>query len=337
MKRCLCLTTVFLLLMTAAPALLAQEDALDLPSALYVLTNDGMVQRYGRGVEGISTVTPEGEFVLDFGAAPDDLWLAYRTEQALMVANRETGERVQLAAGAPDQVPSVRGAGDTVAWSPTGDALAVTTLYGGRIYFSPDGSLLTAPEGMTSSDLFEGAFVQLSWSPGGRFLAAEVDGHIWWIYRREGQSMILTSAITSSIGLAWASPAELVFAPAEGGLFVMNLEQGNQQTQLLDATSTYRMPQVLPGGVIAVFSREQETELEPDLARLDKLTVSSGALEALAENPLNLQGLRWAPWGELMTSLQEGVFGLLIPASGQSFVLPISGAVSYAWGPPPSE
>jgi len=35
-------------------------------------------------------------------------------------------------------------------------------------------------------------------------------------------ALTLTSAIPSSIGTAWVSDSELVFAPAEGGLRLMN-------------------------------------------------------------------------------------------------------------------
>ena len=68
----------FALLLIAGP-LLAQ-DGLNLPSALYVLTAEGRVDRYGLGAEGVRMITPEDEFVIDFGVAPDGNWLAYRTE-----------------------------------------------------------------------------------------------------------------------------------------------------------------------------------------------------------------------------------------------------------------
>src|SRR5690606_21537095 len=114
--------------------------------------------------------------------------------------------------------------GETIVWSPNGDAIAYTTTYGARVTFDTG----TAS---TFVDLREGMFKGLSWSPGGRFLAAEgaplenaaptLDS-VWWIYRRDGYALNLTSLITSSIGTAWVSDSEIVFAPAEGGLRLMN-------------------------------------------------------------------------------------------------------------------
>src|SRR5262245_35588225 len=98
------------------------QDGLNLPTELYVLGNNGQVQRYGLGAAGISTVTPESDFVVDFGVAPDGNWLAYRTEQSLTILNMFTGESSVIENGAG--VPSARGRGDTLAWSPSGDALA---------------------------------------------------------------------------------------------------------------------------------------------------------------------------------------------------------------------
>src|SRR5690606_32042776 len=99
-----------------------EGDALDLPAALFVLTNEGRVDRYGLGSEGIRAVTPQSAFVLDFGVAPDGDWLAYRTETLLALRRVSNGEGVTLDEGGAS-VPSVRGQGDTIAWSPGGDAI----------------------------------------------------------------------------------------------------------------------------------------------------------------------------------------------------------------------
>src|SRR5690242_18554141 len=112
----------------------AQEDGLNLPTELYVLTNSGQVQQYGIGTAGLKTVTPDDEFVLDFGVAPDGTWLAYRTQDALKLLNMYGGTPETLE-GATAGIPPVRGRGDTLAWSPVGDAMVYTTASGGRAYF----------------------------------------------------------------------------------------------------------------------------------------------------------------------------------------------------------
>ncbi|MBC7810701.1 MAG: hypothetical protein H7175_06115, partial [Burkholderiales bacterium] len=92
------------------------QDALNLPADLYVLLNEGHVERYGTGAMGVRTVTPEDEFVLDFGVAPDGNWLAYRTQEALFITDLHSGYSTALDTDA--DFPATRGEGDTVAWSP---------------------------------------------------------------------------------------------------------------------------------------------------------------------------------------------------------------------------
>ncbi len=325
---------ITLLLTLVIAPVYAQDDALNLPAALYVLTNEGVIQRYGQGADGISTVSPADQFIVDFGIAPDDNWIAYRTETTLTISNRITEESYQVESDLAS-VPSVRGKGDTIAWSSTGDAIAVTTLYGGRVYINPSPTAPAAEWQFAPLDLREGAFLQLLWSPDGRFLAAEVEGNIWWIYRRDGQTMQLTSAIPSAVGLVWVSNFELVFAPAEGGLILMNLDKANVQTVLLGDGSNYSLPYLMPDGLLAFFGRQKDDpETETGFGYLLGLRAGSTALENTGEVPVNLADLRWSPGGEFLISFQTGVFSIVNPINAQSFALPVSAVVAYGWGPP---
>ena len=152
MIRKLGLLACCLLLMVS---MVGAQDGLNLPTELYVLTNAGQVQRYGIGAAGITIVTPTSDFVVDFGVAPDGNWMAYRTESALTLLNMFSGDSSVIESGAG--IPSSRGKGDTLVWSPTGDALAYTTLTGGRVYFSGTGTPVFA-------DLRDSVFVSLQWS-----------------------------------------------------------------------------------------------------------------------------------------------------------------------------
>lgn len=318
---------LLLILILAIAGGLSAGDALNLPTELYVLLSDGRVERYGLGVAGVEAVTPEGVFVLDFGVAPDGNWIAYRTPEGLYLDHMYDNEEALLLEGPGADFPPVRGRGDTLAWSPAGDAIAYTTQYGARIYFFATSGFL---------DIRISSFVSLSWSPGGAYLAAEAEDNIWWIYRREGTSMPLTSAIPSSVGLDWLGPALLVFAPADGGLLTMALDNANQQTQLLDASWTAPLPSVQgPSSVRALARRSRDADVPEGSGLLTEVSYATGSLSTSVQGqaPVELAGLRWAPGGRLMVAFRGGVFALVEPVSGQGFTLPIASAAAYSWGP----
>jgi hypothetical protein len=304
----------------------AQEDGLNLPTELYVLTNSGQVQQYGIGTAGLRTVTPEDEFVLDFGVAPDGNWLAYRTEDALKLLDMgsETNEEIE---GATAGIPPVRGRGDTLAWSPTGDVFVYTTTGGGRAHFVGKDLIVDMPQGQLT---------QVLWSPTGAYLAVEAEDNIWWLYRRDGDNLVLTSAIPSALGLTWVSDTQVAFAPGDGGLIRMDLAAGNAQTALLDNTWTYTLPYLLEDGTLAVFGRQKEGDEIPEgSGRLLGLIADEPTVQNLSEAVIELNGLQWAPGGNLLIAFRGGVMALVIPASGQGLTLPVSDAVAYSWGPTP--
>jgi Tol biopolymer transport system component len=123
---------MFILLLLLLLPMQAQ-DALNLPTELYVLLNNGSVERYSLGAEGVRRVTPETEFILDFAVAPDGNYVAYRTQAGLFTANMFVPDSVTQIEDDRADVPDVRGKGETLAWSPQGDAIAYTTLYGARV------------------------------------------------------------------------------------------------------------------------------------------------------------------------------------------------------------
>ncbi|MBC6935953.1 MAG: hypothetical protein DWB42_08920 [Chloroflexi bacterium] len=317
---------ILFLVTLALAGVLRAQDGLNLPSELFVLTNAGVVQRYGLGAAGVAAVTPEDVFVVDFAAAPDGSWLAYRTETGLNLFNPYTGQ-LETIEGLTAGLPTFRGRGDTMAWSPAGDALAYTTAYGARVWFNAGAPVF--------ADLRQGQFEQVTWSPDGSYLAAEAEPSIWWLYRREGTSLTLTSAIPSSAGLAWINAAEIVFAPEEGGLIRMDLANANRQTLLLDDTWVYTWPYVQPDGTLVVFGRQKDDpNIEDGFGRLLGLSPDAPRVSSLGEVAVELRNLRWTPGGELMIAFKGGVLALVIPATGQGLALPVADVVTYAWGPP---
>lgn len=296
------------------------------PSHLYVLMNSGQIEQLTLGAQVVEPITTTDTFILDFGVDALGERIAYRTEGGLFsltLANNTT----RLIESEGSSLPAYRGRGATIAWSPGGDAIAYTTLAGARVYFETD----AAPSFV---NLSEGVFLHLSWSPGGRFLAGEAEGNIWWIYRREGTTLTLTSVITSSIGTAWVSDSEIVFAPEEGGLRLMSLDQANAQAVLLDESVQYRLPMLAADDRLLFFGRALNDPALPDgFGRLLGLARGASSVETLGVVPIALANLRWVPGGSLLIAFQGGALALLEPTTGEVLTLPFNGAVAFDWGP----
>ncbi len=317
----LIITALLLLALLALPT--AAQEGVNLPADLYILLNDGQIQRYGVGASGVTNLTPPGLFIVDFGVDPLGQRIAFRTESGLYLINIASGgEPIQLDSVTAD-VPPYRGLGDTIAWSPSGDSIAYTTTYGARVYF---GTSLFA-------DLREGVFKSLAWSSGGRFLAAEGEQDVWWIYRRDGNGLGLTSIVPASSGAAWVSDGEIVFAPVEGGLRLMSLDQANAQAVLVDESVKYRLPGLDANGALVFFGRDPNDSAVPEgYGRLQRLARGAQQLETIGQVPVALDGLRWSPGGALLVAFQGGVIAFYDPSTGVGFPLPMTDVVAYAWG-----
>jgi len=316
MKR---LLLSLLLCLFVLPVVTAQ-DALNLPTELYILLNEGQVERYGIGAEGVQTITPDETFVVDFGIASDDNWMAYRTTGGVYIGNVFDNEQAQLIDDTAD-APPVRGQGDTLAWSPDDLYVAYVTLAGVRVYFR---------EQVVITDIPMEQVKHVAWSPSGEFLLAETVENIWWVYRRVGTEMNLASVIPSSRGIAWVSNSVLMFAPAEGGLLTMDLNNNNAQTEILAGTDVYHLPIQMGDGLYRVLRADGDT----GFGRLVLVQITDGNVvtEDIGEGDVELAGVRWSPNGNLLIAFQGGVMALVDPMSGQGFTLPITNAVSYDWG-----
>lgn len=318
---------LFLLVFTVLTIPVAAQDALNLPTELYVLLNDGKVQRFGLNAAGVQTVTPAGEFVVDFGIAPDGNWIAYRTPSGLYIADMFDLEHATRIEGERASVPPIRGKGDTIAWTPNANAIAYTTEYGLRVHFR-NGDF---------ADVNVGQLAHLLWSPDGRFLAAETGDNNWWIYRRGESTMELTSAIPSALGAAWVDVAQLIFTPPDGGLFRMDLNSNNEQVELLDDFRQYRLPLLRTDGTVHLFGTVATGEDEPEgeFGRLLELTLDdSGSIivNEIGEADIELTDLQWRPDGEYVVLFRGGVLAIADPLTGNGITLPITSIAAYDWG-----
>ncbi|MDX2141514.1 MAG: hypothetical protein SF123_25735 [Chloroflexota bacterium] len=318
-------TLILSLMMLVLLLPLRAQDALNLPADLYVLLNSGVVQRYGLGAAGVTNVTDENTFVVDFGIAPDGDLIAYRTETTINVMSLSNAAPPRTIEEQAD-VPPYRGRGDTIKWSPDQQNIAYTTTYGARVYFN-------LGDVAAYADLREGLFVDLVWSPDSRFLAGQTDADVWWVYRRDATTMTLASVIPQSNGIAWVGGGQLVFAPPDGGLFLMDLDQANAQSTILGTEWQYYLPTLNADDALVFFARDKvDTNTPPNYGRLQALARGAAEVTPVSETPVLTTNVRWAPGGSLLMAFDGGVIALYDPLTGQGFPLPISGAVAYSWG-----
>jgi WD40 repeat protein len=322
---------LFIFLLGAVSLVSAQSDGFDLPTDLYILLNEGIVQRYGLGAEGATTVTPEGDFVIDFAVAPDGNWIAYRTEQGITLAYMPNPDqiRVLLETVATADFPPLRQGGQTMAWSNDGTQLAYTTTSGVRVAFNLGTNQVVFANILTSPAR------HVSWSPNGTYLAIEVEDNIWWIYQHVGDEMILVGALPSSYGTAWQDDTRLIFAPQEGGLIILDFGNFNEQYPLREDGQRYFLPTIRPDGSLVAFASDNDEDPQANAA-WTRMSVAGNiaTIDEFANTPTDITGAMWGVGGELLIALRDGGMTLLIPNVGVVLPLPIGEVVAYGWGAP---
>lgn len=319
---------LFILLLGSGLGVSAQSDGFDLPTDLYILLNEGIVQRYGLGAEGSTTVTPEGDFVIDFAVAPDGNWIAYRTEMGITLAdmNNPNQIKVLLETVATADFPPIRQGGQTMSWSADGAQLAYTTLSGVRVAFNLGTNTVFFTNILTSPAR------HIAWSPNGTYLAIEVENNIWWIYQHVGNEMILVGALPSSYGTAWLDDTKLIFAPQEGGLLVLDLGNLNEQYALREADQRYFLPAIRADGSLIAFASDNENPEENAVWTRMSIDNQLASVDEFANAPTDIRGAMWGVGGELLIALHDNQMTLLIPNLAVMLPLPVGEVVAYGWG-----
>lgn len=299
---------------------LAAQDGFNLPTELYVLNNNGTVQRFGLGASGVETIAgDDANFVLDFAVAPDGVTLAYRTLEGLFLTDiyarqRRTPQTILTLEGPSAGYPEIRGRDETIAWSPTGTALAYATLGNLR---------LLDPRTGRAQNLDVAAIQDLRWSADGQFLAAGAAGNIWWFYFYDGAQARLISAITEVSSIAWMPDNRVYVAFTGGGLNILDILNRSQQTVVLPPSEVYSLPHVIEPNLF-VFQGS------PEAARL--LAITPQGTQQVGQAPVDISAARWSPDGRSLVAFRGGVMALIEPISGQSFTLPVNNASAYGWG-----
>ena len=317
--RRLCLFWGLSLLLALVPV--TAQDGLNLPTELYVLLNEGAVERYGLGTAGIQRVTPEDQFVLDFRVAPDGNWIAYRTQDGLYMQNMFISDTRRPIDADNAGVPPIRGRGATIAWAQDGSAIAYTTESGVRVHLFDSGQFF---------DIAATDIQHLRWSPQGNYLALQNNADSWWVYRRSSSAMTLALPLADARDLIWFDAETVLFAPLAGGLETIDLANGNQRTPRASATDDYYAPYRMADGSVRVFVGD-----DPAAATLHEaiITNTDTTVTEIGTRAIDTRTVRWAPRGNLMIAFRGGALALLDPFNGGGFTLPITTTAAYSWGP----
>jgi hypothetical protein len=321
----LLLSLLFVLPITA-------QEAFNLPTELYVLLNEGRVDRYGLGTDGVQRVTSDEQFVIDFGVSPDGGWLAYRTPEALVVSEVLSGEGEVIQTMPP--LPPSRGDGATLAWSPDARALAYTTETGLSVRFR----IVEPPLEPTTVDVIESyegsGYAELVWSAGGSYLAARsAIAPVWEVYSASRNTVEKLVELPPATDIVWLTDERIAYAPIEGGVVQLNLSVAAEPAPILPDDAVYDVLGRRGDGIIVGFSRNPDTEER--VGRYTEINPNTRTFQTVGEVDIPLDGLQWTPTFNLAVTFQGGGLALISVINGQGFPLPISSAVAYDWGQPP--
>ncbi len=327
---------VILVLLLLHPGLLpgpAAAQSLTLAADLFVLTDDGLVMRLEAGATFATAVTPTNQRVLDFSPAPDGRWVAYRTGPVddgssvpVLAVTSIDGQSGQVLAFEEAGAPPITGRGQTLAWSSDASAIAYTVADGVRVHLAGAGE----GGGPVFIDLAGGPFVNLVWSPGSGYLAAEAESNVWNIYRRVGANVVYAGQIPSSAGLAWIQEGVLAVAPPTGGLIALDITTGEQNV-LIGVETLVSQPAVVSGNRIVVLVHEASGQRFA-ARRYGSVSLAGGDFQALEAGVELTAAMRWLPDGVALTATIDGALTVIEPSTNARREI-MGGVKAYTWGP----
>jgi dipeptidyl aminopeptidase/acylaminoacyl peptidase len=316
----------------------AQGQNIPLPADLFILTDDAQVMRIGAGGSFATQVTPTDQRVVDFAVAPDGQWIAYRTAgnadgtvAPFLAMTSIEGQSGQILEFETAGQPPITGRGQTLAWSPDATAIAYTTDAGLRVYLDGMGEA-GAPAYV---DLQGGPFINLIWSPGSGYLAAEAESDVWWVYRRESGTIRYAGQIPGSAGVAWVRAGVLALAPPAGGLVTLDVRDGTQSA-LIGAEVVVSKPTLIEGGRL-IFLVHEASGQRFAARRFGTISTNGGDF-ATFDATVELTGaMTWLPDGVALLATVDGALTILEPRTNSRREL-MASVKYYAWGPlPPTE
>lgn len=322
-------------LLILPPTANAQGQTLALSADLFVLTDEGAVMRIEAGGTFATAVTPTDQRVIDFGAAPDGQWIVYRTaasdelaaEPFIAITSLDGLSGMVLEFEEAGQ-PPITGRGQTLAWSPDGSAVAYTTAEGLRVYLAGVGQYGAA----AFLSLQGGPFLNLVWSPGSGYLAAEAEDDVWWIYRRDGANITYAGQIPGSAGLTWVQEGIMALAPPTGGLITLELSTGAQNV-LVEVDTLVSEPTLVAGNRL-VFMVHESSGQRFAARRFGSLSLDENTLQTVEAGVELTAAMRWLPDGIALTDTVDGTLTIIEPTTNSRRAI-MDGVKAYSWGPLP--
>lgn len=303
-----------------------------LSADLYYLAADGQVyQQPYLGDESTVSALAGGRVVADFEVAPGGDWLLIRSGGEVSITSGD-GLRGQLLTRDAGHV-SQRGAGRTMDWSEDGERIAYTTERGFQVFYRS-----TGPDFRPQLfDALEQALINLNWSPDARWLLVQRESGSAALYRADTglQAWVELGPVGSA---AWTADSRLVFAPLDGGLVLLEPAKLDSRQFIVGRDWRISLPVEPQPGLLYFFSHGASFEQPAVLHQID---LASGAIEALGQVALTLQGFSWDRRADHLIGPAADGAGLILvsPVNGTQALVETHGgaALSTRWGDLPIE
>lgn len=303
-----------------------------LPADLFYLTDAGQVWRQpyaGDETTAVAVTRPE-EKVLDFSIAPGGEWVLYRTDAGVAVRSLD-GSRSQVIAqgvGAPPDVTR----GRTLSWSPDASRVAYVTATGFQVYI-PGVSENLQPM-IFDAHLPDSPIVDLGWSGDARWLIVRRADVFTSLCDTGDLSSLHCIDLGRLNGYAWLVDDRLAFAPAEGGLAILDPTDLDSRAFMVPQERQVDLLFQRPDDQLAFFIHDDGID-QPGFLHLGD--PADGGFNQEGSIPLHTAGLSWDVAGaRLITRGQNQAVLLYDPIAGGEGELKTNGLpVSVDWGDTP--
>lgn len=315
----------------AEPTEPPRMSAWPLAADFFYLTEEGQVWRQPlTGDETAAQIVTRLDLVVeDFAVAPGGDWLIYRTDEFVAITSltEASGQLLDNSTGGALS----RAGGRTVVWSPDASKMAYTTERGFRLYIPGAGEdyaplVFDAPDEPLSD---------LGWSQNAEWLVAwRADGGAT-LYRSD-PTLALWVELGAINGYAWLSNGWLAFAPAEGGLALIDPADLASRVFLVPQDRAVSLILQQPDGALAFFVHNNGVDGPGYLHLADPVDLSLRQESAV---PVFTTGYAWDPAASRLIRLTEaGTFEVVDPLTGSTAEFAAQGTpISFDWGDLPPE